>query len=513
MHMRRTLSKALLAALAFTLIPVAAVSAQKITPGSTCKVVNQKVVYLNKTYTCAKSGKKLLWSKGVTVKPPAATPSPTSSTNASSVAAENYEFKSICDPDPYVPEMWKVFQEAEMKFNGCPPPYRHLGKKLPDQVPSTIQTRISDLLPISECRLESTRSWTGIGPLGSLKTKTTVIQVVPFYMNNRIPALSPQEDWGKYLDFTLSSVKLMADTDIRIEIRIPSSYIKVEGDLDSFNLGYSTDSANQSFSNNRWNLINSVIPEADKTIDFTDVDTVWFLASSDVSRMTFSHQIAHSRALTTNEKTFSIYNSYFMGIPPSDFPKNGIQAREPIGFVHELMHIFNTLDDHRDGGGNWGNMSGARMDFLMWDKWSMSWISDSQVRCAPRNSTSVHWIKPSTIRGSFEKLTLIPITSRKAIAIESIRSNGFNLKLPKSMNGALIYTIDASLLDDRSSYEDGITVVCPTNRTCSGDQPVRSFSLAGAPLRLGESVTVLGYKITVVETGDFGDVVSVEKVG
>jgi hypothetical protein len=67
-------------ALALVLIPVTAVSAQKITPGSTCKVLNQKVVYQNKTYTCIKSGKKFVWNKGVAVKKPTptATPSPTS---------------------------------------------------------------------------------------------------------------------------------------------------------------------------------------------------------------------------------------------------------------------------------------------------------------------------------------------------------------------------------------------------------------------------------------------------
>ena len=52
----------------FSLIPVSALAAQKITPGSTCKVLNQKVVYQNKTYTCTKSGKKLIWNKGVMIK-------------------------------------------------------------------------------------------------------------------------------------------------------------------------------------------------------------------------------------------------------------------------------------------------------------------------------------------------------------------------------------------------------------------------------------------------------------
>jgi len=73
MRIRGSLSKGLLIALAISLIPVAAVSAQKITPGSTCKVLKQKVVYLKKTYTCTKSGKKLIWSIGVTVTP---TPTP-----------------------------------------------------------------------------------------------------------------------------------------------------------------------------------------------------------------------------------------------------------------------------------------------------------------------------------------------------------------------------------------------------------------------------------------------------
>jgi hypothetical protein len=68
MRIKGSLAKGLLIALALTLIPVSAISAQKITPGSTCKVLNQKVVYQNKTHTCIKSGKKLVWNKGVAVK-------------------------------------------------------------------------------------------------------------------------------------------------------------------------------------------------------------------------------------------------------------------------------------------------------------------------------------------------------------------------------------------------------------------------------------------------------------
>ncbi len=59
-----SLAKGLSVTLALALTPVVAFSAQKVTPGSPCKVLNQKIPYLNKTYTCIKSGKKMVWNKG-----------------------------------------------------------------------------------------------------------------------------------------------------------------------------------------------------------------------------------------------------------------------------------------------------------------------------------------------------------------------------------------------------------------------------------------------------------------
>jgi hypothetical protein len=79
MQFKGSFAKALLMALTLSLIPLSAFSAPKITAGSSCKVLNQKAVYQSKTYTCIKSGKKLVWGKGVATKPtlspkPAPTP-------------------------------------------------------------------------------------------------------------------------------------------------------------------------------------------------------------------------------------------------------------------------------------------------------------------------------------------------------------------------------------------------------------------------------------------------------
>lgn len=52
-------------AMALILLPVYAISAEIIIPGSTCDVYMQKSTYLDKTFTCIKSGKKLIWDRGI----------------------------------------------------------------------------------------------------------------------------------------------------------------------------------------------------------------------------------------------------------------------------------------------------------------------------------------------------------------------------------------------------------------------------------------------------------------
>jgi hypothetical protein len=79
MRFKRSFTKGLLIALSFSLIPISAFSAQKVTPGSKCKVLKQKVSYQEKTYACIKSGKKLIWSKGSVIVQKEVVPIPLSS--------------------------------------------------------------------------------------------------------------------------------------------------------------------------------------------------------------------------------------------------------------------------------------------------------------------------------------------------------------------------------------------------------------------------------------------------
>jgi hypothetical protein len=91
MRIKRVLAKGVLIALGIALIPNSAVATENVTPGSACKVLNQKIVSQNKTFTCMKSGKKLMWNKGVVVVKPVQTSTtastPTSTTSSTLTAA------------------------------------------------------------------------------------------------------------------------------------------------------------------------------------------------------------------------------------------------------------------------------------------------------------------------------------------------------------------------------------------------------------------------------------------
>ena len=90
MRIKGSLARGVLIALGIALLPITAEAAQNVAPSTACKVLNQKVVSQDKTYTCVKSGKKLMWNKGIAVVKPtqvSTQASTTTSTAASTQAA------------------------------------------------------------------------------------------------------------------------------------------------------------------------------------------------------------------------------------------------------------------------------------------------------------------------------------------------------------------------------------------------------------------------------------------
>jgi hypothetical protein len=539
----RRLLVGLVAVLSLSLI-TAQLSVAAVTPGTKCSKAGATSTYNGKKYTCVKSGKKLVWNKGVAIaKPvpvasptptPVATPTPTPTPTVSAtptptptevITAENFRFESLCEKDPFVPTEWAAYQDFALRNDifSCARPYRFKMVTQPKTTPLQALTPKSSLNNIESCKLTHGQrdgqiafsSW--INPKIVMNQRLNV-QVIPIEFTDFPSSKTVLADHEKYFNYIKSGYYNISDGQVNVNFKIPSNYFKINKKISSYDTGKRYDNGG-----GIWNWVSmdmnamfkDIVSAVDPAIDFSNLDLVFFVVPPTTDNDYISHGFPAPYPQLRTAEGFMPY--WYFSPPMAEVNRKSWYGVEPFLHLHELMHGMNKLDDHYGDGefgrtdgdagtGNWSTMSGMSTDFLFWDKWITYMVSDEQVLCAKTDSTSTHWIKPSNYFGKEEKMLVIPVGSTKVLVVESMRAAGFNLKLPKISEGALVYLVDIT----KTGHGRGINVLRPASRIGSIYER-RDFALSDAPLKLGESISSNGFKITVVESGDFGDVIKVEK--
>jgi M6 family metalloprotease-like protein len=132
---------------------------------------------------------------------------------------------------------------------------------------------------------------------------------------------------------------------------------------------------------------------------------------------------------------------------------------------------------------------------LAFERWNLGWLDDSQINCMTGNQQTTFIAPVQTIGGT--KAVVIPLSRTKAIVVESRRRLGIDQGLSKV--GCLVYVVDSSI-----SSGLGPVQVFPSNLA---NDPW----YLNAPRALGESVTVEGVTIQVIESNENGDMVSISR--
>lgn len=536
--MRRLLA-GLVAILSLSLVSTQ-FSEAAVTPGTKCSKAGATSTFNGKKYTCVKNGKKLVWNKGVAVaKPtpvatptpsPSATPTPTPTATATPTPTPTpviKGFQNLCDPDPLVPLEWADVQAWGVKYYSCTPELRYVLGPSVLVKPAIDLSDSSKFLPIDTCKLKNPPiQWPLRGfPLSPKfqPTKRMNIQILATSFKNHAATSNPMEDHKRMIDLFVSTLSNISDIPINPVVFPVTKYIQLPREVEEYKM--------YEHLGNTDLYAKDVIDAWDPEINFTNVDYVLILIPKTVSIEEFNRAI-NFNPFRTAEKTITAVmaegpfllvegtnrnaqysnnvNAYFLGF---------MQAT----MIHEGIYHMLGLDDHvgdekyRDphvpdpsdmsllGTGSWGNMSGLQGELITWDKWTAGLIYDAQVDCVNGLQATTHWLRPSSSRGNFTKMVVIPLSQSKAIVVESRRSTGYNFKFPLDTEGVLVYTVDTT--ETRNKY--GISVVRPPYRT--GDRFLKGVLLGDATLKRGESLDVLGYKISVLENGDSGDVVKIEK--
>jgi hypothetical protein len=168
-------------------------------------------------------------------------------------------------------------------------------------------------------------------------------------------------------------------------------------------------------------------------------------------------------------------------------------------YIHEFGHGLGLTDirDTRDVGnqksdGMYYDVMGStdHFELLVWNRFLLGFLEDTQLHCKTSQETSTHWLIPVASESKQVKGVVVPINDTEAIIVESRRPIGYDTSLigAPDLIGAVVYTLDSKIPYKRS--------------------PVKVVDV----LMVGESVEVMGYSFKVIESGDFGDVVEIAKI-
>lgn len=479
--------------LVINLLPTPSASGA-IKEGSRCKKLGQSFLASGEKYSCVKRVNKLVWSKS----------------DSKKIDKNEFEYVSVCDIDPNSPAEWRDLEKYFSKIT-CTSFYKFVPYVLPSTKPNAILSNSSELLDISECKIEQPSGqfypWRGFAnsnnsqmydyfrkyasPRPSMK-----IQLIPISWPNLPYSGSPKTDYGRYITFLKSYVENISDVPTNVNISIPDTYFTMPNAIDF----YSDISEHGQPTPNRKIFWNDAIKASDSGIDYSGVTLAIlvvtpntpidkFASNPDGNGVSSEGEIPHILSLPPLNTKFVHRNSLFS---------------TPQMMIHELSHAGLDMGDYYNTG-IWSHVGVGRFDHLGWDKYISGFYSDSQVYCVSPEFNSTHWIVPSAANGPYKKLVIIPLSKQKVLIAESMRSAGYKYKLPKENQGVLVYSVDVSV----TAHGEGTDVYRPQFKTTNkrGQEDVKY----DAPLKQGESAIVSGVKILVVESGEFGDVIKISK--
>lgn len=423
-----------------------------------------------------------------TASPTASTNSPTPSTTETVDAYLSYEQirEAQCALDSEAPAEWLEIQEVVKQQSNCFGPTRFVDAPESDYFPNSNYVSIN----LEQCKLSNINNYPRLGFSDTdisidkrHPSPNTVFQVIPIYTNDATPTRTPKEDYGQYFNFLISWIKNTSDVASSAEIRVPDEYFYFDESLSS----YPGIERHQKITPDGERFVDDVMGLVDKSIDFSGVDATIMIVPPETDNQLFG----------TNGWTGTkyVYDGNrilvnFMQTPidlVNDEQDWQVNFTNPFTMIHELHHGGQDYGDHGENMGPYGLMTNSLTNLLVWEKWVSGFISDDQIACVSSTEKSVVAIAPTETKTNRVKGVVIPLSNTEVIVVESMRSNGYNYKLPGYATGAIVYRVDLTKTD----HGEGV------------------YLLTNPSLKVGQSIDVGGIIISVIDAGKFGDLVTI----
>jgi M6 family metalloprotease-like protein len=432
--------------------------------------LNQKVIYQNKTYSCIKSGKKLVWNKGVAVVKPTPTQTSSPTPTPSSTPSSTPTTKNIAYNPPSVPtediELCKVKETINARFG------------LPTGFPvSTLTTQ---------------------------KTGTVKWALIPIDFSD----LPGEKNFRSRVDVQM---KMLSDWyasvsggKFTIEWVVLDKWVTLPGTSNDYKIPI-TDTPDRS--PEVANFWKKAIAESDKYFDYTNVQSVNFLLPE---KQTIIQEFIKGapwdkavREMMTNEgpiSTFTIAGANFFTPGKEVWPLWAHEFGHAIGLPHigssREASPFHLLDIM-------GNQEGVTRELSGWLRFLAGWMPTEKIFCQTSSKITKTEITlvPLSSQDNGIKMAIFPLGDNRALIVESRRATKFSCSDSMIKDGVLVYTYDGKF----GHNEDFLLPIFPSGR------PVFRSTCLTPPsedllLHEGEKVTVEGISVEVLAHGNYDKV-------
>ena len=353
--------------------------------GAKCTKVGSKSVVGAKTFTCIKSGKKLVWNKGIKVvagSNPTPASAPTNITDCKLPVADG---------------------RGDVSIGGWP----RIDERLKSTGDVTATVVMVDF-PDAPASMTPTDAFARISPSADVfkemsygKLNYTFKPQLKWYRMSKNSSDYVAGGWTfiKHRDYITEAAKL-ADADIDFS---KTDSLIILANPDARGMGYSGP-AFAAIRKSGITLDGKYISNgATSAYDLNDWKSIWL-----------NHEVTHTLGLVD---LYAFTQS------------NPANRHDGLRYTGEFSYM--GLSSYESNAPS----------LFAYERWNLGWIDDSQIKCL-KDVKSTELISPVQTSGGV-KAVIIPISRTKAVVIESRRASGIDKNIAKS--GALVYVVDSSI--------------------------------------------------------------------
>jgi hypothetical protein len=410
-----------------------------------------------------KSGKKLLWDKGVTVVVPTPTPSatptptstPTPTPTPTPTSTKTPEPKPLVAGDPCL--VTGTTTNNSLGYLECRDVANNQKKYF------QLSNSISDLaaqtspVPFTTCRVPDQRAtqptadnyaiaypilWSPLKRVGSNK-----VLFLPFDFSDHPGTVSPNEMFGQDIRKFKEWVKYYSNGKFAVEVETSDKWIRASQPSKAYEpfLGHANPDNKIGFE--------MLMKDSENQFDYSKIDAVILIFPSDLE--TFKTESTYKGALVkTNKGTINI-GIFAMG-------KSLYNTRTEIWFwlTHEILHSWG-IKQHAPAwpavlSVNTGSY-GPGQSMITWDRMVMDWVAADDIWCSEIAALkdSEITLAPLEREQKGVKAAMLKLSSSRVLVLESHRKDKWG-KFSDGTYGVTAYIVDTRFDTDRSGEYAGV---------------------------------------------------------